>query len=202
MVLRFLSPHYKHFYITFSRYTVKCHCTCLFHSRQCTARNLQIMTTRIPCVKSTLAWIHPGTRYIPTTSYMAVVHDEYQQYEILIDSLMTVWRVCANDSILISPTTVCFAMDTNASQCTQVDFDVFPLLSPYTWDPMKHISKVSKKRNSVKTGQQTYTYMQTNLYSAKIVETNQRRWRRVTRQQKQTGRNVTLVDAWTLRVCL
>jgi len=33
-------------------------------------------------------------------------------------------------------------------------------------------------------GQKTghlHTYMQTNLYSAKIVETNQRRWRRVTR---------------------
>jgi len=27
-------------------------------------------------------------------------------------------------------------------------------------------------------------------------------WHRVTRQWKQTGRSVTLVDAWTLRVCL
>jgi len=35
------------------------------------------------------------------------------------------------------------------------------------------------------------TYIQTNLYSAKIVETNQMRWRRVTRQWKQTGRSVT-----------
>jgi len=47
-----------------------------------------------------------------------------------------------------------------------------------------------------------HTYIQTNLYSAKIVETNQRCWRRVTRQSKQTGRSVTLVDAWTLSLSI
>ena len=39
------------------------------------------------------------------------------------------------------------------------------------------------------------TYIQINLYSAKSRIMNQRRWHRVTRQWKQTGRNVTSVDA-------
>jgi len=40
------------------------------------------------------------------------------------------------------------------------------------------VGKVSNSKSDLG----DHTYIQTNLYSAKIVETNQRRWRRVTRQ--------------------